>query len=47
MKEVFEDKVEMESWVSTSQNMQYINKALAESRPKSKPVVELVERFCP
>ena len=47
MKEVFDDKMEIESWVSTSQNMHFVSKALAESRPKHKAVAELVERFCP
>lgn len=47
MREVFDDKMEIESWVSTSHNMQFVGKALAESRPKHKSVAELVERFCP
>ena len=47
MKEVFDDRMELESWVSTSQNTHFVNKALAEGKPKYTAVAELVERFCP
>ena len=47
MKELFEEKLEVDSCFSTGQNMHYVNKAIEESRPKNKAIADLQERTRP
>ena len=47
MKEMFEDKLEVDSCFSTGQNMHYVTKAIEDNKPKHKSVADLHERFCP
>ena len=47
VKELFEDKLETESWVTANQNMHFIKNQVDESKPRQKAIADLVERFCP
>ena len=47
MKELFEDKLEVDSCFSTGQNMHYVTKAIDDQRPKHISVADFYEKVCP
>ena len=47
MRELFDDKLETEAWITANQNMHYIKNSIDDSKPRHRVVGDLVERLCP